>query len=160
MGWQTDIIKYGMIVGGAGVGVYLLSRKISGALEAPAKAAGEAWSATGEALGTAATAAGDVLGGAGEAAGNYVATISNCPTCNGWPNLFGTPCEECAEHGQKDLPGAVPPGGDAGDVYYENCVGQMCDHVDAADANQEETLKRINRLMLGDGLDLESHRDR
>ena len=61
MGWQTDIIKYGMIVGGAGVGVYLLSRKISGALEAPAKAAGEAWSATGEALGTAATAAGHAI---------------------------------------------------------------------------------------------------
>jgi len=141
MGWQTDIVKYGMIVGGAGVGVYLLSRKISGALEAPAKAAGEAWSATGEALGTAATAAGDVLGGAGEAAGNYVATISNCPTCNGWPNLFGTPCEECAEHGQKSLPGVVPPSGDAGDVYYQNCVGQMCDHVDAADANQGGDIK-------------------
>jgi len=141
MGWQSDIVKYGMIIGAAGVGVYVLSHKISGALEAPAKAAGEAWSATGEALGTAATAAGDVLGGAGEAAGNYVATISNCPTCNGWPNLFGTPCEECAEHGQKELPGAVPPSGEAGDVYYENCVGQMCDHVDAADANQGGDIK-------------------
>ena len=118
MGWQTDIIKYGMIVGAAGVGVYILSNKISGALSAPAAAAGEAWNATGEALGTAATAAGDVLGGAGEAAGNYVATVSNCPFCNGWPNLFGTPCEECAEHGQKDLPGAVPPAGDSGVVWY------------------------------------------
>jgi len=141
MGWQSDIVKYGMIIGAAGVGVYVLSHKISGALSAPAQAAGEAWNATGEALGTAATAAGDVLGGAGEAAGNYVATISNCPTCNGWPNLFGTPCEECAEHGQKTLPGAVPPSGDAGDVYYENCVGQMCDHVDAADANQGGDIK-------------------
>ena len=115
-----------MIIGAAGVGVYVLSHKISGALEAPAKAAGEAWSATGEALGTAATAAGDVLGGAGEAAGNYFQTVTSCPTCNGWPNLFGTPCEECAEHGQKDLPGAVPPSGDAGDAYYQDCVGQMC----------------------------------
>ncbi|PHQ83290.1 MAG: hypothetical protein COB63_05305 [Candidatus Pelagibacter sp.] len=141
MGWQTDIIKYGMIVGGAGVGVYLLSRKISGALEAPAKAAGEAWSATGEALGTAASTVGEALGGAGEAAGNYVQTISNCPTCNGWPNLFGTPCEECAEHGQKDLPGAVPPGGEAGDVYYDSCVGEMCEHRDAADANQGGDIK-------------------
>ena len=141
MGWQSDVIKYGMVIGAAGVGVYVLSHKISGALSAPAAAAGEAWNATGEALGTAATAAGDVLGGAGEAAGNYVQTISNCPTCNGWPNLFGTPCEECAEHGQKTLPGAVPPGGDAGDVYYENCVGQMCDHVDAADANQGGDIK-------------------
>ena len=141
MGWQTDIIKYGMIVGGAGVGVYLLSRKISGALEAPAKAAGEAWSATGEALGTAASTVGEALGGAGEAAGNYVQTISNCPTCNGWPNLFGTPCEECAEHGQKELPGAVPPSGDAGDVYYQDCVGQMCEHRDAADANQGGDIK-------------------
>jgi hypothetical protein len=141
MGWQSDVIKYGMVIGAAGVGVYVLSHKISGALEAPAKAAGEAWSATGEALGTAATAAGDVLGGAGEAAGNYVATISNCPTCNGWPNLFGTPCEECAEHGQKDLPGVVPPSGDAGDVYYQNCVGQMCEHTDAADANQGGDIK-------------------
>jgi hypothetical protein len=84
---------------------------------------------------------GETLGGAGEAAGNYVQTISNCPTCNGWPNLFGTPCEECAEHGQKTLPGAVPPGGDAGDVYYENCVGQMCEHTDAADANQGGDIK-------------------
>ena len=141
MGWQTDIVKYGMIVGGAAVGVYIVSRKISGALSAPAQAAGEAWNATGEALGTAASTAGDVLGGAGEAAGNYVQTVSNCPTCNGWPNLFGTPCEECAEHGQKTLPGAVPPGGDAGDVYYENCVGQMCEHTDAADANQGGDIK-------------------
>ena len=123
MGWQTDIVKYGMIVGAAGVGVYILSHKISGALEAPAKAAGEAWSATGEALGTAATAAGDVLGGAGEAAGNYFQTVTSCPTCNGWPNLFGTPCEECAEHGQKELPGVVPPSGDAGDVWYKDCFG-------------------------------------
>ena len=141
MGWQSDIVKYGMIVGAAGVGVYIVSRKISGALSAPAQAAGEAWNATGEALGTAASTAGDVLGGAGEAAGNYVQTVSNCPTCNGWPNLFGTPCEECAEHGQKTLPGAVPPGGDAGDVYYENCVGQMCEHTDAADANQGGDIK-------------------
>ena len=123
MGWQTDIIKYGMIVGGAGVGVYLLSRKISGALEAPAKAAGEAWSATGEALGTAASTVGEALGGAGEAAGNYVQTISNCPFCNGWPNVFGTPCEECAEHGQKELPGVVPSSGDVGDVWYKECFG-------------------------------------
>ena len=141
MGWQTDIIKYGMIVGGAGVGVYLLSRKISGALEAPAKAAGEAWSATGEALGTAASTVGEALGGAGEAAGNYVQTVSNCFFCNGWPNVFGTPCEECAEHGQKDLPGAVPPSGDAGDAYYQDCVGQMCEHRDAADANQGGDIK-------------------
>ena len=130
-----------MIVGAAGVGVYIVSRKISGALSAPAAAAGEAWNATGEALGTAASTAGDVLGGAGEAAGNYVQTVSNCPTCNGWPNLFGTPCEECAEHGQKELPGAVPPSGDAGDVYYQNCVGQMCEHMDAADANQGGDIK-------------------
>ena len=141
MGWQSDIVKYGMIVGAAGVGVYILSHKISGALEAPAKAAGEAWSATGEALGTAATAAGDALGGAGEAAGNYVQTVSNCPTCNGWPNLFGTPCEECAEHGQKDLPGESEPSGDYGDVYYQDCVGQMCEHKDAADANQGGDIK-------------------
>jgi hypothetical protein len=141
MGWQTDIIKYGMIVGGAGVGVYFLSRKISGALSAPAQAAGEAWNATGEALGAAGEAVGDALAAPGKAVGSYVETVSNCPTCNGWPNLFGTPCEECAEHGQKSLPGAVPPSGDAGDVYYENCVGQMCDHVDAADANQGGDIK-------------------
>jgi len=141
MGWQSDIVKYGMIVGAAGVGVYILSHKISGALSAPAAAAGETINAAGEALGTAASAVGETLGGAGEAAGNYVQTISNCPTCNGWPNLFGTPCEECAEHGQKDLPGEVPPGGDAGDVYYENCVGQMCEHTDAADANQGGDIK-------------------
>ena len=141
MGWQSDIVKYGMIIGAAGVGVYVLSHKISGALSAPAAAAGETINAAGEALGTAASAVGETLGGAGEAAGNYVQTISNCPTCNGWPNLFGTPCEECAEHGQKTLPGAVPPGGDAGDVYYENCVGQMCEHTDAADANQGGDIK-------------------
>ena len=141
MGWQSDIVKYGMIVGAAGVGVYILSHKISGALSAPAAAAGETINAAGEALGTAASAVGETLGGAGEAAGNYVQTISNCPTCNGWPNLFGTPCEECAEHGQKTLPGAVPPSGDAGDVYYENCVGQMCEHTDAADANQGGDIK-------------------
>ena len=77
MGWQTDIIKYGMIVGGAGVGVWLLSRRISGALEAPAKAAGEAWSATGEALGTAASTVGEAVGGAGEMAGDYVQTVAS-----------------------------------------------------------------------------------
>ena len=141
MGWQSDIVKYGMIIGAAGVGVYVLSHKISGALSAPAAAAGETINAAGEALGTAASAVGETLGGAGEAAGNYVQTISNCPTCNGWPNLFGTPCEECAEHGQKELPGQVPPSGDAGDVYYQNCVGQMCDHTDAADANQGGDIK-------------------
>jgi len=141
MGWQSDIVKYGMIIGAAGVGVYVLSHKISGALSAPAAAAGETINAAGEALGTAASAVGETLGGAGEAAGNYVQTISNCPTCNGWPNLFGTPCEECAEHGQKELPGAVPPSGEAGDVYYQNCVGQMCDHQDAADANQGGDIK-------------------
>ena len=141
MGWQTDIVKYGMIIGAAGVGVYVLSHKISGALSAPAAAAGETINAAGEALGTAATAAGDALGGVAETAGNYVGTISNCPTCNGWPNLFGTPCEECAEHGQKELPGEVPPSGDYGDVYYENCVGQMCEHTDAADANQGGDIK-------------------
>jgi len=141
MGWQSDIVKYGMIIGAAGAGVYVLSHKISGALSAPAAAAGETINAAGEALGTAASAVGDTLGGAGEAAGNYVQTISSCPTCNGWPNLFGTPCEECAEHGQKTLPGAVPPSGDAGDVYYENCVGQMCEHTDAADANQGGDIK-------------------
>ena len=130
-----------MIIGAAGAGVYVLSHKISGALSAPAAAAGETINAAGEALGTAASAVGDTLGGAGEAAGNYVQTISSCPTCNGWPNLFGTPCEECAEHGQKTLPGAVPPSGDAGDVYYENCVGQMCEHTDAADANQGGDIK-------------------
>ena len=141
MGWQSDIVKYGMIIGAAGVGVYVLSHKISGALSAPAAAAGETINAAGEALGTAASAVGETLGGAGEAAGNYVQTVSNCPTCNGWPNLFGTPCEECAEHGQKTLPGAVPPSGEAGDVYYENCVGQMCEHTDAADANQGGDIK-------------------
>ena len=141
MGWQSDIVKYGMIVGGAGVGVWLLSRRISGALEAPAQAAGEAWSATGEALGTAASTVGEAVGGAGEMAGDYVQTVASCPMCNGWPNLFGTPCEECAEHGQKELPGAVPPSGEAGDVYYQNCVGQMCDHMDAADANQGGDIK-------------------
>ena len=141
MGWQTDIVKYGMIVGAAGVGVYILSHKISGALSAPAAAAGETINAAGEALGTAASAVGETLGGAGEAAGNYVQTISNCPTCNGWPNLFGTPCEECAEHGQKTLPGEVPPSGDAGDVYYQNCVGQMCEHTDGMDANQGGDIK-------------------
>ena len=141
MGWQSDIVKYGMIVGGAGVGVYLLSRKISGALSAPAQAAGEAWNATGEAIGAAGEAVGDALAAPGEAVGSYVETVSNCPTCNGWPNLFGTPCEECAEHGQKELPGAVPPSGEAGDVYYQNCVGQMCEHMDAADANQGGDIK-------------------
>ena len=141
MGWQSDVIKYGMVIGAAGVGVYVLSHKISGALSAPAAAAGETINAAGEALGTAASAVGETLGGAGEAAGNYVQTISNCPTCNGWPNLFGTPCEECAEHGQKELPGQVPPSGDAGDVYYQNCVGQMCEHMDAADANQGGDIK-------------------
>ena len=123
MGWQSDIVKYGMIVGGAGVGVWLLSRRISGALEAPAKAAGEAWNATGEALGTAASVVGEAVGGAGEMAGDYVQTVASCPMCNGWPNLFGTPCEECAEHGQKELPGEVPPSGDAGDVWYKDCFG-------------------------------------
>ena len=39
MGWQSDIVKYGMIIGAAGVGVYVLSHKISGALSAPAAAA-------------------------------------------------------------------------------------------------------------------------
>ena len=80
MGWQTDIIKYGMIVGGAGVGVYFLSRKISGALSAPAQAAGEAWNATGEALGAAGEAVGDALAAPGKAVGSYVETVSNCPT--------------------------------------------------------------------------------
>jgi len=141
MGWQSDVIKYGMVIGAAGVGVYVLSHKISGALSAPAAAAGETINAAGEALGTAASAVGETLGGVGEGVGNYVQTVSNCPTCNGWPNLFGTPCEECAEHGQKDLPGVVPPSGDAGDVYYENCVGQMCEHRDAADANQGGDIK-------------------
>jgi len=141
MGWQSDVIKYGMIVGGAGVGVWLLSRRISGALEAPAQAAGEAWNATGEALGTAASAVGEAVGGAGEMAGDYVQTVASCPMCNGWPNLFGTPCEECAEHGQKELPGAVPPGGDPSGVVHEGCVGQMCEHMDAADANQGGDIK-------------------
>ena len=142
MGWQSDVIKYGMIVGGAGVGVWLLSRRISGALEAPAQAAGEAWNATGEAFGTAASAVGEAVGGAGEMAGDYVQTVASCPMCNGWPNLFGTPCEECAEHGQKELPGAVPPsGGDPSGVVHEGCVGQMCEHQDAADANQGGDIK-------------------
>ena len=133
-----------MIVGGAGVGVWVLSKKISGALSGPAEAAGEAWNATGEALGTAGAAVGDALGGAGEQAGTYFETVTNCPTCNGWPNLFGTPCDKCAEHGQKTLPGEseeTMPSGDYGDVIYENCVGQMCDHTDAADANQGGDIK-------------------
>ena len=141
MGWQTDVIKYGMIVGGAGVGVWFLSKKIGGALSGPAEAAGEAWNATGEALGTAGAAVGDAFGGAGEAAGNYFETVTNCPTCNGWPNAFGTPCEQCAEHGQKDLPGESQPSGEAGDTYHEGCVGQMCEHQDAADANQGGDIK-------------------
>jgi len=140
MGWQTDVIKYGMIVGGAGVGVWFLSKKIGGALSGPAEAAGEAWNATGEALGTAGAAIGDAFGGAGETAGNYFETVTNCPMCNGWPNAFGTPCEQCAEHGQKDLPGETQ-GGDPSGVVHEGCVGQMCDHQDAADANQGGDIK-------------------
>ena len=129
-----------MIVGGAGVGVWFLSKKIGGALSGPAEAAGEAWNATGEALGTAGAAIGDAFGGAGETAGNYFETVTNCPMCNGWPNAFGTPCEQCAEHGQKDLPGETQ-GGDPSGVVHEGCVGQMCDHQDAADANQGGDIK-------------------
>ena len=94
-----------MIVGGAGVGVWLLSNKIGAALQGPGQAAGEAINATGEALGTAAAGVGDALGGVAENAGNYVETVSHCPMCNGWPNLMGTPCDKCAESVQHDLPG-------------------------------------------------------
>ena len=130
MDWKTDVIKYGMIVGGAGVGVYLLSRKIGSALGGPAQAASDAIGGAGEALGQAGAAAGQALGGVSETAGNYLETITACPMCNGLPNIFGTPCDKCAEKQQQDLPGESGNGGGLFDVGAGNtitsCTGPLC----------------------------------
>ena len=119
-----------MIVGGAGVGVYLLSRKIGSALGGPAQAASDAIGGAGEALGQAGAAAGQALGGVSETAGNYLETITACPMCNGLPNVFGTPCDKCAEKQQQDLPGESGNGGGLFDVGAGNtitsCTGPLC----------------------------------
>ena len=111
MTWQSDIIKYGFVVGAVGVGGYFLINKINRGLAGPAEAASaaaeqanQALTGAGEALGSAAEAAGEVIGGVPETVGDYIGTVTACPFCNGLPNVLGTPCAKCSEHGQQKLP--------------------------------------------------------
>ena len=111
MAWQSDILKYGLVVGAVGVGGYYLVTRIRSALGAPADAvsaaaeqAGESIGAAGEALGAAAEGVGEAIGGVPEAVGGWAGNLAACPFCNGLPNLLGTPCEKCSELQQQNLP--------------------------------------------------------
>jgi hypothetical protein len=111
MAWQSDLIKYGLVVGAVGVGGYFLVTRIRSALGAPvdavsaaAEQAGEALGGAGEALGAAAEATGEAIGGVPEAVGSWAGNLAACPFCNGLPNLLGTSCEKCSEAHQQNLP--------------------------------------------------------
>jgi len=111
MAWQSDVIKYGLVLGAVGVGGYFLVTRIRSALGAPvdavsaaAEQAGEALGGAGEALGAAAEATGEAIGGVPEAIGGWASNLASCPFCNGLPNLLGTPCEKCTEAHQQNLP--------------------------------------------------------
>mgnify|MGYP004454128593 FL=1 len=96
MAWQSDLIKYGLVVGAVGVGGYYLVTRIRSALGAPADAvsaaaeqAGEALGGAGDALGAAAAATGEAIGGVPEAVGGWAQNLAACPFCNGLPNILG-----------------------------------------------------------------------